>query len=184
MKSGSGGTLDGSGRPVGVGAYTILISGTGNYTDSCSVEFTIAAASGGLIVTTNLITKPYIGTNYDLIALIEVKDGTKKLTFGTDYTLGTENVRDVNTYVVPVTGINGYHGSTAQATVVITPAVLSGITTGSTSLTYDGTPKAPEITAVTAGALTLAGADYTVAYRDASGNVSSAKPSASGTTPW
>lgn len=180
VKSGSGGTLDGSGRPVGVGAYTILISGTGNYTDSCSVEFTIAAASGGLIVTTNLITKPYIGTNYDLIALIEVKDGTKKLTFGTDYTLGTENVRDVNTYVVPVTGINGYHGSTAQATVVITPAVLTGITTGSTSLTYDGTPKAPEITAVTAGALTLTGADYTVAYRDASGNVSSAKPSASG----
>ena len=68
----------------------------------------------------------------------EVKDGNSTLTEGTDYDLSfSDDVTNVGTVTVTVTGKGGYTGST-QVTYRINPAVLT-VNTPSKSKAYDGT---------------------------------------------
>ncbi len=68
----------------------------------------------------------------------EVKDGNNTLTEGTDYDLSfSDDVTNVGTVTVTVTGKGGYTGST-QVTYRINPAVLT-VNTPSKSKAYDGT---------------------------------------------
>ena len=62
-------------------------------------------------------------------------------------------------------------GQPASTTANITPATVKQLTLKSTSATYDGNAKVPEITEVTSkNDLTLTGSDYQVSYQDASGS--------------
>ena len=62
-------------------------------------------------------------------------------------------------------------GQPASTTANIIPATVKQLTLKSTSATYDGNAKVPEVTKVTSkNDLTLTGSDYQVSYQDASGS--------------
>ncbi len=101
---------------------------------------------------------------------VTVKDGSKTLTNGTDYTVSYSNNTAVGTAKVTVTGKGNYTGSVSKSyTITKAPETKTDIsnctiTLSQTIYTYDGNAKKPTVT-VKYGSKTLTnGTDYTVTY--------------------
>ena len=149
------------------GTATVTIIGKGDYTGSTTKSFTINPKSiSSATVTLSPISYTYDGAEKK--PSVTVKDGTKTLTSGTDYSVSYSNNVDVGTATVTVTGKNNYTGSTSKTFTITEPAKVNisscTITLSPTSYTYDGTAKQPSIT-VKYGSTTLTkDIDYTVSY--------------------
>ena len=150
---------------AGTGKATI--TGAGKYTGSVTKTFTINAKSiSGATVT--LSQTSYIYDGNEKKPAVTVKDGSKTLTNGTDYTFSYSNNINVGTAKVTVTG-KGNYSETTSKNFTITEASKTDIskctvTLGTASYTYDGTAKKPTVTVKDGSATLTSGTDYTVSY--------------------
>lgn len=158
------------------GDYVVTIQGTGNYTGSRNVNYTINPKSVvGLEVNVSG-TYTYTGSAIQPTS-IEVKDGSKTLTSGTDYTIYTYSnnvdVADANDPTAPPTvtiiGMGNYDSKTTEnGHFTIAQADFTTTTLLSIAAVADQTYTGSEITptpAVTFNGTTLtAGTDFEYDY--------------------
>ena len=147
-----------------VGTATVTITGKGNYSGTVTKTFTISAKS----ISSTTVTLGTTSYTYDGTAKkpsVTVKDGTKTLTSGADYTVTYSNNTNAGTATVTITGKGNYKG-TASKTFTINAKSISSttVTLGATSYTYDGTAKKPSVTAKDGSTTLTNGTDYTVTY--------------------
>lgn len=163
--------LDVTGTPAaGNQTYKVLFNGTAGsktYTDVVVFEGTAkvdAKSAAGLTVT---VSGAYTYTGAAIepgTANITVKDGSKPLTEGTDYTVAYENNTNAGTAKVVITGKGNYTG-TANGTFTIAPKELTDGMIGTIAAqTYDGSAKTPALTVKDGGKTLTEGTDYTAKY--------------------
>ena len=159
---------------IDAGTYEITVSGTGSYTGSATLSYTIEPKSiAGAEVTLSKTSYTYSGSaNKPTVKSITL-DGVT-LTAGTDYstTLKYSNNTSAGTGTVKVTGTGNYTG-TASATFTIKKKSYSSgtVTLSYTSTTYSGSARKPTVKSVK---VTLNGStktltkntDYTVSYKN------------------
>lgn len=105
---------------VNAGTAAIAVTGKGNYTGTASGKFTIAKkAVSKLKITT--VNKTYTGKA--LSTTVTVKDGSKTLKNGTNYTVKYSNNKNIGTAKVTITGKGNYTGSVTK-TFTISPKKL------------------------------------------------------------
>lgn len=150
----------------------IVLSGLGTYAgQSVTVNYTITPKpldSDALTMST--ASKVYTGSEISLTSAdFSVKDGSKVLKEGTDFTLNyiTADHTNVGTVSVAAEGIGNYSGTTSAKNFDITPldAAKTTITLSQSAYEYDGTAKEPAVT-VTYNGITLSENDYTVSYQN------------------
>ena len=98
---------------------------------------------------------------------VTVKDGTKTLTKGTDYTVSYQNNTNVGTATITVTG-KGKYGGTLKKTFKVKPLSLSGsyakVTIPYSSYTYSGKAIKPTVTVRFKDGDVIPTSQYTVSY--------------------
>ena len=164
-------------------APTVTITGKGNYTGTQTLKFAITKKAFYLDAE-NSITVKVSDAKYTGKAVkpsVVVKDGTKTLKNGTDYTLVYENNVELtnNQAMVSIIGKGNYYGEVSQVFRIykkdITPAVVV-----IENQTYTGTTITPEVVvyadknAQKAGTPLVKGKDYLVNYPE-TGNVEAGK---------
>ena len=145
---------------INAGTATITVTGKGNYSGSKTKNFTIAAKSiSGMTAT--VAAQTYSGAA--LTPSVTVKDGSKTLTAGTDYTVAYANNVNAGTATATVTGKGNYKGS-ISATFEIKANSTSFTVSSISDQVYTGAEIKPSIT-VKVGSKTLTlGTDYTLSY--------------------
>jgi hypothetical protein len=102
---------------INVGTAIVTVTGKGNYTGAKTTTFTIYGRSASSYFTISSIAS----VTYSGLAQtpsVTVKDGSKTLTEGTDYTVSYSNNINVGTATVTVTGKGNYTGTkTANFTI-------------------------------------------------------------------
>ena len=150
-----------------VGTATVTVTGKGNYTGSKSTTFRINAKT--LPSNPVLSATSYIYDGKAKTPGVTVKDGTKTLVNGTDYTVKYSNNVNVGTATVTVTGKGNYTGSKStnfkiNAAPVGKSIASATVTTSQMIRNANGNAIVPSIT-VKYGSITLKnGTDYSVEY--------------------
>ena len=150
-----------------VGTATVTVTGKGNYTGSKSTNFKINAKT--LPSNPVLSATSYIYDGKAKTPGVTVKDGTKTLVNGTDYTVKYSNNVNVGTATVTVTGKGNYTGSKStnfkiNAAPVGKSIASATVTTSQMIRNANGNVIVPSIT-VKYGSITLKnGTDYSVEY--------------------
>lgn len=178
---------------INAGDYVVTIQGTGNYTGSRNVNYTINPKSVvGLEVNVSG-TYTYTGSAIQPTSTnIEVKDGTKTLIYDTDYTISTYsnnvNVADANDPTAPPTvtikGKGNYDiNTTEDGHFTIAQADFSTTTSLSiaavTAQTYTGSEIKPTPTVTFNGKALTATVDFDYGYtnhKDAALSTDAAAP--------
>ncbi|SCW29947.1 Glucan-binding domain-containing protein (YG repeat) [Ruminococcaceae bacterium YRB3002] len=144
------------------GTATVTVTGKGNYSGTATATFTINAKPISGVTLSSVADQTYSGSA--ITPAVTVKDGSKTLTKGTDYTVSYSGNTNAGTATVTVTGKGNYTG-TKSTTFAISAKTISGVTIAAISAqAYTGSAITPVIT-VKDGSKTLAkGTDYTVAY--------------------
>ncbi|MCM1569677.1 MAG: hypothetical protein NC081_09565 [Roseburia sp.] len=158
LKEGTDYTVSGN-KNTNAGTYTLEVKGMGNYTGTAKKQYQIKAKSvSGLSATAKTVT--YNGKNQT--AGIEVKDGSRTLKKGTDYTVsGTTKAKEAGKYTITVNGKGNYSG-TKKITFTIKAKSVSGLSATAKAVTYSGKNQTAGIV-VKDGSKTLKkGTDYTV----------------------
>ena len=154
---------------TGAGSAAVTVTGKGNYSGTVSKSFTIGARPiASATVTLSQTTYTYDGNEKK--PTVTVKDGSKTLSAGTDYTVAYANNKNVGTATVTVTGKGVYTGTvTKEFAITEAPKInLTNctVTLSQTAYNFDGTAKKPSVT-VKYGLVTLnSGTDYSVSYAD------------------
>ena len=159
---------------INVGTATVKITDKdgGNYTVSGSTTFAIAAADGSLTPPTAKTGLVYTGSPMDLITAGSSTTGTVQYSLdGSTYSATIPQGEEAKEYTVyyKVVANSGYKDVAAQSfKVTIAPKTVTSptITLGTTSYTYDGTEKKPDVTSVKDGDTTIPSEEYTVSYED------------------
>lgn len=107
----------------------------------------------------------YSYTGSAIMPPITVKNGLVTLTEGSEYTVSYKNNVNAGTATVVVRGVGNCFG-TITKTFKILPAEIKSVTLSSSSLTYDGSAKTPNIVVKSNLATLKEGTDYTISYRD------------------
>lgn len=155
-------TYSGGTAPTDAGTYTV----TATYSDGDNygtkmATLTINAKSITGVAVTQATPLTYNGTSQT--GTFTVKDGSKTLTPGVDYTVIGATRTNAGTYSVTIEG-QGNYSESETGNFTIAPKSISGVSIAAPSVVYDGTAQAPALT-VTDGAATLVkGRDYTVTY--------------------
>ena len=150
-----------------VGTATVTVTGKGNYTGSKSTTFRINAKT--LPSNPVLSATSYIYDGKAKTPGVTVKDGTKTLVNGTDYSVKYSNNVNVGTATVTVTGKGNYTGSKStnfkiNAAPVGKSIASATVTTSQMIRNANGNVIVPSIT-VKYGSITLKnGTDYSVEY--------------------
>jgi gliding motility-associated-like protein len=120
-----------------VGTATITIAGAGNYTGTKTQTFAIAAKTASTLTIDPIANQTYSGAA--LTPAVVVKDGTRTLTLGRDYTLAYTNNTNVGTATVTITGVGRYSGTKSQI-FVVQPKVLTIRAVNATKIYGDANP--------------------------------------------
>ncbi|MBR3243356.1 MAG: hypothetical protein IKF90_11785 [Parasporobacterium sp.] len=146
-----------------VGTYKVKVTLKGKYSGSAETSFKIVAKSIAS-ATVSVPKTSYAYTGKEIKPTVTVKDGTKKLVSGTDYTVNYTNNKNVGTATVTVTGKGNYKG-TAKTTFKITKAILkTQITIPKSAYTYTGSAIKPTVTVKDGTKKLTVGTNYTVKY--------------------
>lgn len=149
---------------INAGEAKVTITGIGDYSGEVTKTFTINRRNlSSFTATLSATSLTYNGVAKTPTA--SVKNGTLRLTAGTDYSLSYSNNINSGTATVTINGIGNYKGSITK-TFTINKRDLSSFTAAlsATSLTYNGTAKIPTAS-VKYGSLRLtAGTDYSLSY--------------------
>ncbi len=95
-----------------VGTATATITGTGNYSGTKTQAFSIVAKAASMLTIDAIANQNFTGAA--LTPALVVKDGSRTLTLGTDYTAAYTNNINVRTATVTVTGTGNYTGTKTQ----------------------------------------------------------------------
>ena len=142
-----------------VGTATVTITGKGNYTGVTTATFEIVERGVGDLTAT-VSDQTYTGSA--LTPQVTVKDGTRTLTKGTDYTLEYKDNVNVGTATVTITG-KGNYSSSFTVTFEILPRTLNSSMVTASNVTYNGGYQTP-VVVKDGNKLLTAGIDYTVTY--------------------
>ena len=146
-----------------VGTAAVTITGTGNYTGTKQATFEIVAAPVSKFTVSAIPDQIYTGN--EIKPTLTVKDGSKALTVGTDYTATYSSNTDVGNASVTVTGKGSYAGATASATFKIVPKNISSANIATiASQVYTRSEITPAITVTDGTQTLLSGTDYSVSY--------------------
>ena len=147
------------------GTATATITGKGNYTGTITKTFKISAKKVSSL-TASLKTTSYTYTGNDLKPAVTVKDGSKTLVSGTDYTVTYKNSKNVGKATVTITGKGNYTGTITKTYTIaarkISTTKLSGV---SASYKYTGKALTPAVTVKYGTKKLVKGTDYTVSYK-------------------
>ena len=144
------------------GTATVTVTGKGNYTGTKTANFTINAKNASELTISSIAAVTYNGAAQT--PAVTIKDGTKTLTSGTDYTVSYSNNTNAGTASVTITGMGNYTG-TKTANFIINAKDASSLAISSiAAVTYNGSEQTPTVT-VKDGYNTLTSeTDYTVSY--------------------
>ncbi|MCQ2528738.1 MAG: DUF4214 domain-containing protein [Saccharofermentans sp.] len=148
------------------GTATVSISGIGNYTGSCSVEFSIV----GLDINESKIVGLPTSMAYSGSALepsVVVKYDDNYLVKNVDYAVSFENNINAGTATMVITGLGKYSGD-KKVTFTINKGDISLATiSGENSFKYTGSDIVPELKVVSNNGIVLEeGKDYEITYSD------------------
>ena len=147
------------------GTATATITGKGNYTGTITKTFKISAKKVSSL-TASLKTTSYTYTGSDHKPAVTVKDGSKTLVSGTDYTVKYTNSKNAGKATVTITGKGNYTGTTKKTYTIavrkISTTKLSGV---SASYKYTGKALTPAVTVKYGTKKLVKGTDYTVSYK-------------------
>ena len=129
---------------INAGTATVTITGIGNYTGTESTAFTINPRSISDTVISNIIDYDYTGSEITQTPI--VKDGTRILAAGSDYTLSYNSNRNAGKAAVIVMGIGNFTGTVSldfqilnKMTLIVKNIDKSVLTTGqATELQNEG----------------------------------------------
>ncbi|GAB6395159.1 MAG: Ig-like domain-containing protein [Bacteroidales bacterium] len=131
---------------VNAGTATVTVTGRGNYTGAASLTFAILPQS---ILGEWLMPLPVQAWTGDSVKpAVTVKDGTRTLIAGRDYTVEYNNNVSTGTAGATVTGVGNFTGTAyiafeiRVAVTTLTDSLVQGIP----AATYTGYPIAPEVT--------------------------------------
>jgi len=154
---------------INQGLKTITITGTGNFTGSTTKSYTVTPklVSNDMIIFDNV---NLIHTGSVIKPVVTIKDGSKTLTEGVDYTLVNDGATEVGTYYVYVTGKGNYTGNASRSYNIITQGASVFGVSNISPVIYNGKEQEPEVTVIdnsTAETITLTkGLHYTVSYNN------------------
>lgn len=160
---------------------SITISSTGTYTLRVRAVNTkypgtcISTLSNSVKITINPATKDISGLSFTSIAAqtytgseikpsVTIKDGSKTLAAGTDYTLSYSNNINAGTASVTVTGKGDYTGSKKLNFTINTRGISDAAAAAIAAQTYTGSAFTPDVTLTYNGKTLVKNTDYTVAY--------------------
>ncbi|MFT3950988.1 MAG: leucine-rich repeat protein [Oscillospiraceae bacterium] len=144
------------------GTATVTITGTGNYTGTLTKSFTISAKSiNGF---TAALPKNAVYTGSAIKPAITLKDGTKTLVGGTDYTATATNNVNAGTAKVTITGIGNYSGTITKNFTISAKSINGFTATQPKDVTYIGSAIKPAITLKNGSTTLNFNTDYTVTY--------------------
>ena len=148
---------------INVGNGQIIINGCGHlFTGSKSLNITIYAKDINKCTISSITNQTYTGSA--LTPTVTVKDGTKTLTSGTDYTVAYSNNINAGTATVTITGKGNYTGTKTATFKIVARSIANCTVSAIAEQTYTGSALTPAV-AVKDGAKTLTkGTDYTVSY--------------------
>lgn len=149
---------------VKIGTATVTVIGTGNYFGQISKTYVIGRLKSFSDCTVTLGASSYTYSGAEKKPSVTVKDGSKLLTNGVDYTLTYSDNINAGTASVSVRG-RGIYSGTISKSFTITPKLLYS---GAASLTttrveYDG-KNMPEVVVKDGTSVLKNGTDYTVSY--------------------
>ncbi len=98
--------------------------------------------------------------------VVTVKNGSTKLTAGTDYTVAYQNHVKVGTAKVVVTGKGSYTGSVTKTYSIKNNIANAAVTLSASSYTYNAGARKPAVTVKDGSTTLTAGTHYTVAYQN------------------
>lgn len=143
------------------GTATVTITGAGNYSGTCSKNFTIqskslqyASVSGASVV--------YTGSAVSTTPTV-VLDGVT-LTYNTDYTATFSNNTAAGTATITVTGKGNYTGTATGTYTIGRKSIESATVSTIAKQTYTGSAICPTVSVTLDGKTLVAGTDYSVAY--------------------
>lgn len=140
----------------------VTVTGINHYTGTRYVYFSIVQKSIANATISSIADQAYTGSA--IKPAVTVKDGTKTLVSGTDYTVSYANNVNIGTATVTVTGKGSYTG-TKTATFNITGKTISSATVSSiANQVYTGSSIKPSVTVKYNGTALTLNTDYTVAY--------------------
>ena len=145
-----------------VGTASITISGKGNYSGTKNATFKIVAKSISGATVDAISSQSYTGAA--ISPAVTVKDGSKTLKQGTDYTVAYSGNTNVGTATVTITG-KGNYDKTKTASFKIIAKPVSELSVGAISnQTYTGSALTPA-PVIKNGTITIKkDTDYTLSY--------------------
>jgi len=149
------------------GTGTITITGKGNYGGTKELNFTINAISlSGYDLTVQTTSYTYSGTSKE--PGVVVKNGSKTLTKGTDYTVTYKNNVNAGTATATVTGKGNYKGSKSASFTINAKAINSAITVQpeEEKIYYMGSELTPKMIVKDGSVVLTEGKDYSLSYSD------------------
>ncbi|GAB6394429.1 MAG: Ig-like domain-containing protein [Bacteroidales bacterium] len=145
---------------VNAGTATATVTGKGNYAGSASKTFIIAQPLAGVWIE-DIPTQTYTGDS--IKPAVVVRDGSKTLTPGADYTVAYMNNVNPGTATATVTGTGSYAGSASKTFIIAQP--LAGVWIEDIpAQTYTGDSIKPAIVVRDGSKILTPGTDYTVAW--------------------
>ena len=149
---------------INVGTATVTMSFKGNYSGSKDVKFKIVPRKLTNPTISSIPDATYTGSA--IKPTPTVKDGSKTLKLGTDYTLSYKNNVNVGTATVTITFKGNYTGSKSVTFKIVAKKLTNPTVSAITDKTYTGSAIKPTPT-VKDGSKTLKlNTDYTLAYKN------------------
>ena len=131
---------------ISAGTATATVTGTGGYTGTLDVKFTISRLSISKASVKLSYTKATYSASYKKPSATVTLNG-KKLTKDTNYTVSYKNNRNAGTATVTVKGIKNYSGSVKKTFTIQRKSIAKFSTSLSYKFTkYDGKTKKPKVT--------------------------------------
>ena len=148
---------------LNVGKATAKVIFMGDYTGSATASFEIKAKNISS-VTATISNQLYTGKA--IVPTATVKDGSKVLKAGTDYTITAKNNVKVGTATATITGKGNYAGNKEVNFNIASQSITGATVSTIGSKTYNGRLQRPTVTVKLGNTTLKSGTDYTVSYRN------------------
>ncbi len=147
---------------VKVGTAIVTVTGKGNYSGTKSVTFRIVPRKLTNPTISSISDVTYTGNPFKPTPT--VKDGSKTLTSGTDYTLAYKNNTNAGTAIVTVTFKGNYSGSKSVTFKILPKKMTAPTVLPVPDQTYTGSAIKPTLTVKDGNKTLILDKDYTVTY--------------------